>query len=164
MSVLLQIFLNLCIQYIVISITVSAPEKSYMEYSRMPSIYSYVITLFLSLPIRCPRVFISVSVRNNILIWQNFTILTPLSLLSWCRLSFQLSVWIYPLHNFSLKSSNRIFMWLKIHFNFSKKLSLNHQFSPHFLDARSKNDVTPATSQNYIWHPITNKPYSLHCW
>jgi hypothetical protein len=24
--------------------------------------------------------------------------------------------------------------------------------------------LTPATSQNYIWHPITNKLYSLNCW
>jgi len=23
------------------------------------------------------------------------------------------------------------------------------------------NDITPATSQNYIWHPIANKFYSL---
>jgi hypothetical protein len=26
------------------------------------------------------------------------------------------------------------------------------------------NDTTPATPQNYIWHPIANKLYSLNCW
>ena len=26
------------------------------------------------------------------------------------------------------------------------------------------NDITPATSQNYIWHAIANKLYSLNCW
>ena len=26
------------------------------------------------------------------------------------------------------------------------------------------NDITPATSQNYIWHPLTNTLYSLNCW
>ena len=28
------------------------------------------------------------------------------------------------------------------------------------------NDITPVTSQNYtsLWHPITNKLYSLNCW
>ena len=26
------------------------------------------------------------------------------------------------------------------------------------------NYITPATSQNYIWHPIANKLYSLNCW
>jgi len=26
------------------------------------------------------------------------------------------------------------------------------------------NDITSATSQNYIWHPIANKLYSLNCW
>jgi len=26
------------------------------------------------------------------------------------------------------------------------------------------NDITPANSQTYIWHPITNKLYYLSCW
>ena len=26
------------------------------------------------------------------------------------------------------------------------------------------NDITPATFQNYIWHPIANKLYSLNSW
>ena len=26
------------------------------------------------------------------------------------------------------------------------------------------NDITPATSHNYIWRSITNKLYSLNCW
>ena len=26
------------------------------------------------------------------------------------------------------------------------------------------NDITPATSQNYIWYPIANKLYFLNCW
>ena len=26
------------------------------------------------------------------------------------------------------------------------------------------NDITSATSQHYIWQPIANKIYSLHCW
>jgi len=26
------------------------------------------------------------------------------------------------------------------------------------------NDITPATSQNYIWHPIAKNLYFLNCW
>jgi len=26
-----------------------------------------------------------------------------------------------------------------------------------------KNDITPATSHNYMWHPIANKLHSLNC-
>ena len=26
------------------------------------------------------------------------------------------------------------------------------------------NDITPAPSQNYTWHPLTNKLYSCNCW
>ena len=63
-----------------------------------------------------------------------FTILTPLLLLSWYRLSFSIvSLIIFSLSTFALKSLNRIFM-----------LYLGKWWKP-------------ATSQNYIWHPITNK-------
>jgi len=41
---------------------------------------------------------------------------------------------------------------------------LNHHFSPHLVHAHPNNDITPATSQNSIWHSITNKRYSLNCW
>jgi len=27
-----------------------------------------------------------------------------------------------------------------------------------------QNNITPVTSQKYVWHPITNKLYSLNCW
>jgi len=49
------------------SITVSSPEKSYVEFTRIPSpIHQYVITLLVSLPIkRGLGVFMNVSVREN---------------------------------------------------------------------------------------------------
>ena len=31
-----------------------------------------------------------------------------------------------------------------------KKCLLNHHFSPYLVHVHSKNDITPATSQNYI--------------
>jgi len=32
-----------------------------------------------------------------------------------------------------------------------------------YMRARN-NYITPATSENYIWHPIANKIQSLNCW
>jgi hypothetical protein len=72
----------------VFGITVSSPEISYIEYTRMsPPIYQYVMNLFVILPIRSgPGVLMNVSVEEHcVLNNQNFymakfTILTPLSL------------------------------------------------------------------------------------
>ena len=33
----------------------------------------------------------------------------------------------------------------------------------HFYPHIQNNNITPETSQNYKWHPITNKLYSVHC-
>ena len=58
-----------------------------------------------------------------------FTLLTPLSLLSWCRLSFPIvGLKIPPLLTLALKSPNRIFIWYwgkwsKTYSNSSNKLS-----------------------------------------
>jgi len=51
----------------VISITFISSERSYMDYTRMPSlIYRYLINLVVSFPIRSgPGVFMNVSVRVN---------------------------------------------------------------------------------------------------
>ena len=44
---------NFCNHQTAISITVSSPERAYIEYSRIPSpVYQYVINLAVSLPIR----------------------------------------------------------------------------------------------------------------
>jgi len=58
---------NFCTHQIVISITVSPPERSYMGYTRMPfPIYQYVIILFVSLRIwKCRSLFMNVPVREH---------------------------------------------------------------------------------------------------
>ena len=50
-----------------ISITVSSPERSHVEYTQVPPpIYPYVISLVVSLPIRSgPGVLMNISVYNN---------------------------------------------------------------------------------------------------
>jgi hypothetical protein len=73
-----------------ISITVSSPEELYIEFTCMPSpIYQYVTNLVASLPVsRGPGLLLNVSVRNIVFLKTrifdvaNFTILTPLSLLT----------------------------------------------------------------------------------
>jgi len=92
-----------------------------------------------------------------------FTILTSLSLLSWCRLSFQIVGFkILSFPNFAIKSPNRIFIWcwrklkkpaLILHKTVFWIITLLHTC---FMGIE-KNGITPATSQNYIWHPIANK-------
>jgi len=58
---------NLCNYQIVIRIIVSSPERSYIEYTRIPPpIYQYVISLVVGLPIRRgPGVFMNVSVWEH---------------------------------------------------------------------------------------------------
>ena len=86
----------------------------------MPSpIYQYVNNLVVSLPIRRgPGVFMKVLVQEHCALNNynfevaKFTILTPLSLLSRCRLSFQivgLKIFSFPI--FGLKSPDTILIW-----------------------------------------------------
>jgi hypothetical protein len=80
-----QSFHNFCNHQTVFSITVSFPERSYIEYTRMPShIYQYVINLVVSIPIRIgPGMFINVLVREHYALHNQFfgvakfTVLTP---------------------------------------------------------------------------------------
>jgi len=73
----------------VISITVSSPERMYLEYTRIPSpIYQYVTNLVVRLPIRTgSSVVKNISMQehralnNQIFHVANFTILTLLLLL-----------------------------------------------------------------------------------
>ena len=60
-------FPNFYNHQIVIRITFSYPERSYIQCTRMPSpVYQYVITLVVSLPIkRGPGVIMKVSMRKN---------------------------------------------------------------------------------------------------
>jgi len=63
-----QSFPNLCNHQTVISITVNSPGRSYIEYIQMASsVYQYVISLVVSLPIRRgPGLFMKVSVRKHL--------------------------------------------------------------------------------------------------
>ena len=102
---------------------------------------------------------------------EKFATLTPLSLLCWCKLSFPMVGLKIPfLQNFALKSHNRIFIlyfrkWLKKNLQFLIKLSFwVITFLLCWYMWMQNNDVTPVTSQHYIWHPITNKLCSFNCW
>jgi len=163
----------------VICITISSPETSQIQYTRIPSpIYQYVVNLVVSLTIRGGSgMFMNVPVWGNIMLLTarffyvaKLTSLTPLSLLSWRRLSCP----IVGLKIFSLP----IFA-LSILVTFSYDISGSDRtpaLIPHktifwlitlFLTRCMhiyNNNITPATSQQYIWQPIANKLYSLHCW
>ena len=98
-----------------------------------------------------------------------FTILTPVPLLSWCRLSFPIvTLKISSLPNFALKFHNRILVcylgkWsetcCKAHKNCIWIITFLLIWCMHIQN----NDITPATSQNYIWHPITHRLSSFNC-
>jgi hypothetical protein len=81
---------------------------------------------------------------TNFFYVANLTILTPLSLLTWCRLSFSIvGLIVFSLPTFALKSPNRIFIWyqgkrLKIALVPHKNCLLNHHFSPYLVHAHSK--------------------------
>jgi len=76
-----------------ISNTVSSLERWYVEYTYMPSsMYQYVIDLILTLPIRIDlgvfkmlRCGSSLLLNTRHLYVAKFTILTPLSVLSSCK-------------------------------------------------------------------------------
>ena len=99
-----------------------------------------------------------------------FTILTPFSLLSWCRLSFPIiGLKIFSLPTFALKSPNTIFMWYlgkwsKNLFYFLTKSVFRIITFLLSCCMHIQSNITPVTSQNYIWHPIANKLYCLNCW
>ena len=114
---LCQSFPNCCQHHIMIAISVSSPERSYIEYTRMPSpIYQYVINQAARLPSgRGPGVFTNVSVReirvlnNSIFLcckiyYSNITIIIILMypLIPNCRFENIIS------HNFALNFPNRI--------------------------------------------------------
>jgi len=71
-----------------------------------------------------------------------FTILTPLSLLSWYRPSFPIvSLKIFSLLTFTLKSPNINFIWYLRKWSqtcSNTNCLLNHHFSPHLGNAHSK--------------------------
>jgi hypothetical protein len=85
---------------IVINITVNSHDRLYILYTRvLYPICKYVISPVVSHPIRRrAEFFMKVSVREHhayniyILCFTKVTIITPLLLLSWCRLSFPIVV------------------------------------------------------------------------
>ena len=102
---------------------------------------------------------------------MKFTILTPLSLLFWCRLSFPtVSLKIFSCPTFAFKSPNWIFIWylekwLKICSNSSHKLSFESSLWSSLGTCTFKQRYyTTDLSKLYMTHPITNKPYGLNCW
>jgi hypothetical protein len=132
----------------------------------LPSpIYNYVISLVVSLSFCWGLCALQELVFFNV---AKFAVLTPLSLLSFCRLSFPtVFLKISSLPTFALKS-NRIFFWYLG--KWSKPALIPHKsyllvitFLLNLCMYITNNDITPATSQNYMWHPITNRPYSLNC-
>jgi len=94
-----------------------------------------------------------------------FTMLTPLLLLYWCRLSFPIGgMKVFSLSTFALKSPNRIFVCYLV--KWYKTCIIPHKTTfwiTTFLLTGcmhiQNNDIKPVTSQNYIWHPIANKLY-----
>jgi len=103
---------------VMITNSVSTLERSYIEYTCMPySMYQYVIDLIVTLPIRIDLGVFRMFRCGNILLLNTrhfymveFTTLTPLSLLSSCKLSFPVVGFnIYSFPSFALKSTNR--MW-----------------------------------------------------
>ena len=94
--------------------------KSYIAYTRIrASVYQHVNKPAVSLPIKRVRGVVMMFRCWNIVLLTTkffdvakFTILKPLSLLSWCRLSFPivgLKISSHP--NFALNSHNTIFIW-----------------------------------------------------
>ena len=154
-----------------ISITVSSPERLYIQYIQMPPpIYQYVMNMVVSLPIRrevqvyywkfqCANIVLLITRLFGV---AKFTTLTPLSLLSWCRLSFPIiSLIISSLSNFALKSlTYQNFHLGKCHIPAPvshKNRLLIHQFSPQLMHAHSKQGYYTS----HQWHPITNELCSL---
>ena len=94
--------------------------KIVMGYSGMPllsmNIWSIWLWVFRSGEV---QLYLRMSVYGDIGLLRSrsfdvseFTILTPLSLLTWCRLSFPIVGWkINSLPNFALKSRNTMFIW-----------------------------------------------------
>jgi len=115
-----QSFLNFFNHQTVMCITISSTEGLYIKYTQIPStVYEYVINPAVSLPKRRgPRVFMNVLVVEHHAVNKyffdvaKFIIITPLSPLSWCRLSFPIvSLIIFFLPNVALKSPKRILIW-----------------------------------------------------
>ena len=85
-----------------------------------------------------------VFLTNRLFDVAKFNFLTPLSLLSWCRLLFLIiGLKIFPLCIFAIKSPNTIFMLLRKMIQKSalilhKHCLLNHHFSPHLLHIHSE--------------------------
>ena len=98
-----------------------------------------------------------------------FTILTPLSLLSWCSLSFPIvSLKIFSLPTIALKSPNRIFIWYlgkwqKPALIPHKICLLNHHFSPHLVHAHSEQWYYTSDLSELHRQPVVNKLYSRNC-
>ena len=130
----------------------------------MPSpIYQYVINLLVSLPVRRGLgLLMNVSERENhdlnnyFSVVAKFIILTPLSLLPWCRLSFPtvgLKITFLPV--FALKYPNIILIQYlendqKPALNYHKTVFCIITFLLTWCMHIRKNDITPAISRNYM--------------
>ena len=96
-----------------------------------------------------------------------FAILKSFSLLSWCRLSFPvIGLKIFSLPTFLLKSCFKIVYGTWGNYRKPTLIPIKTVFwIITFLLIQcmhiQNSDITPVTTQNYIWHPITNKPYSV---
>jgi len=102
---------------------------------------------------------------NRFLDVAEFTILTPLPLLSWSRLSFPVvSLKMYFFPTFTLKSPNSIVMW---YLGSYRKLTTFPQKTVFWFNTflltwcmRSQNKaITPTISHSYKWYSVTNKFY-----
>jgi len=90
----------------------------------------------------------------------NFIILTSWSLLVWCRQSLPIvDLKIFSLLTFKSKSPNINFIWY-----LGNPALVPHEKCLFVVSYFQNNDITPATSQNYIRHPIANKLCSLSWW
>jgi hypothetical protein len=100
-----------------------------------------------------------------------FINLTPLALLISCELSFSIvGLKMSSLPTLALKSPSRIFLWYlgnlsntRSEFLVEAVLSIISFIFCSSMNVQN-NDITPATSQYYVWHPITNKLNPLNCW
>ena len=102
-----------------ICITISSPKTSHIQYTRLPSIYQYMVNLVVSLTIREVQVYLWMFRWGNIVLLTTrfcdvakLTSLTPLSLLSWWRLSCPIvGLKLFSLPTFALQSPSNIFIW-----------------------------------------------------
>jgi hypothetical protein len=152
-----------CHHQIVISITVSSPEISYIEHTPMPSpVYQYVIILVVSSHQDKFQVYLwmfcwgkTMVVTTRFFDVAKFTIITPLTLLFWCRLCLPTvgsKISCPPSFALNLLTAFSYGTWK----NCKKKPTLiphkncllNHPFSHHLVHAQNNYFTPPGNSQN----------------